>query len=169
MTERIRWADETVNGHLVTAGYVGTFAEAAFRLYGPEGAQERWLLATRLIAGTGFIPADTPDDLKAEAERWLEQFVSSLGAHFPEPGTDEIVRWQDVRDGDTVLLDDELVTAEKVNVVQKPWGDGSTFTAADIYHRLDNGVLVSSERHGDRYTAVRRPARERAARTEREP
>src|SRR5580704_17990200 len=81
---RIRWTDETVNGHLVTAGYAGTFAEAAFRLYGPEGAQERWLLATRLIAGTGFIPADTPDELKAEAERWLTRFVSSLGAVFPD-------------------------------------------------------------------------------------
>lgn len=74
--------------------------------------------------------------------------------------TDSIVRWQDVHDGDLVILDDCLVVAERVDICQKPWGDGATFTAADIYHRLDNGHLVSSERHGDRLTAVRRPIAE---------
>ena len=69
-----------------------------------------------------------------------------------------IVRWQDIRAGDLVLLDDGLVVAEHVNICQKPWGDGTTFTVVDISHRLDNGVLVSSERHGDRLTAARRPA-----------
>lgn len=69
--------------------------------------------------------------------------------------TDQIVKWSEVCTGDTVLLDDVLVVAERVEVVQKPWGDGTTFTAADIYHRLDNGVLVSTEQHGDRLTAVR--------------
>ena len=72
--------------------------------------------------------------------------------------TDAIVKWSEVQAGDLVLLDDCLITAERVDSCQKPWGDGTTFTAADIFHRLDNGYLVSSERHGDRYTAVRRTA-----------
>lgn len=69
---------------------------------------------------------------------------------------DMIIRWADVRPGDLVLLEGSLITVERVNICQKPWGDGATFTAADISHRLDNGHLVTSERHGDRLTAVRR-------------
>lgn len=72
---------------------------------------------------------------------------------------DRIVLWREVRSGDLVLLDDELVTAESAEVIPKPWGDGTLFAAVDIGHRLDNGVLVTSERHGDRYTAVRCPSR----------
>ena len=72
--------------------------------------------------------------------------------------TDLIIRWQDVRAGDLVLLDDCLITVEKVEVYQSPWGDGTTFPQTNVYHRLAwNGHRVSSERHGDRFTAVRRP------------
>jgi hypothetical protein len=126
MTERIRWADEIVNGHPVTAGYVGTLTEAAFRLYGPEGADRQWLLATRLIAGTEFLPADKPDELKAEAERLLAALVSSLGAIFPtEPdestafqvseARDVLAHWDAMRhDDDGRIYDRERVLADQV-------------------------------------------------------
>jgi hypothetical protein len=68
-----------------------------------------------------------------------------------------IVRWQDVQVGDLVLMNDGLVVAEEVLVNQKPWGPDTTFTAVDIGYTLDNGAFVSSEHHGDRLTAVRRP------------
>jgi hypothetical protein len=74
----------------------------------------------------------------------------------PSAVVDMIVRWQDVQAGDLVVLDDCLIVAERVEVYQSPWGDGTTFPQVNIYQRLDNGHLVSSERHGDRYTAVRR-------------
>lgn len=42
---------------------------------------------TAEFPGLGRKNADSDDleALKAEAERWLEEFVSSLGAVFPEP------------------------------------------------------------------------------------
>jgi hypothetical protein len=71
---------------------------------------------------------------------------------------DMIVTWAEVCEGDLVVLNDELVIAERVSVYQDTWNrdTGETFTRADIFHRLDNGVQVASERHGDSYTAVRR-------------
>jgi hypothetical protein len=71
---------------------------------------------------------------------------------------DQIIPWGSVREGDLVLLDDALTVAEQVHAYQDIWNreTGETFTRVDISHRLDNGVLVSSERHGDCYTAVRR-------------
>lgn len=71
---------------------------------------------------------------------------------------DQIVRWSDVRPGDLVLYDDCLIVAEQVNIVPKPWGDGTDFIAVDITWHDDEGHQFCSERHGDRLTAVRRPA-----------
>jgi hypothetical protein len=138
-----------------STGYVGTLEPLVFQIWRPSISSE-WTLTARLPGcGDKAVYGGGPDELKAEAERWLEEFVASLGASF---GPDLIVRWQDVRTGDLVLLDDCLITAERVEVYQSPWGDGTTFPAAHIGHRLDNGVLVDNERHGDRYTAVRREA-----------
>ena len=72
--------------------------------------------------------------------------------------TDLIITWDQVRERDLVILDDHLVRVTKVSVCQKPWGEGATFTAVDVSHQLANGQLVTSERHGDRFTAVRRYA-----------
>lgn len=156
-TACIRWEDTaSVIDAIASRGFVGKLERRSFIIYKPEfdGGQYRLLCLIGDRDGES-LHADDPDELKATAERWLEEFISSLGASFGGP--DAIERWQDVRDGDLVLLDDELVTAECVSICQKPWGDGTTFTAADISHRLENGVLVTSERHGDRFTAVRRP------------
>ena len=82
MTEtRIRWSDDPAcpgdfNGH------VGTVTRLAFRIIGPGSVNERWLLSIRLPVPSEFVYADGPDKLKAEAERWLERFVASLGASF---------------------------------------------------------------------------------------
>lgn len=94
----------------------------------------------------------------AEPDGALTKALSGIAAAcVPMASQESIIRWQDVRAGDLVLLGDCLVTAERVEVVQKPWGDGM-FAAADISWRLENGFLVTSERHGDRLTAVRRAA-----------
>ena len=84
MTEtRIRW-DETRTGTL--GGYVGTMTAPAFRIRWIVSDEHGWTLTTYLplmIHGKRDR-ADDPDELKAEAERWLEEFVVSLGAVFPD-------------------------------------------------------------------------------------
>ena len=156
-TGRIRWND---TNPIVKAGLFGPFSFTILKI----GTEPGWRLTAELPGlGRKNADSDNPDDLKAEAERWLEEFITSLGASF---GSDRIVRWSEVRTGDLVLLDDSLITAERVEVIQKPWGDGTTFPAVDIRHRLENGVLVTSERHGDRYTAVRRESGERTGNKE---
>lgn len=85
MTEtaaRIRWTDESPQEFVTLAGRVGTRDEPAFRIFGPDGYNSRWLLSIRLAASSEFTYGADPDDLKLEAERWLEEFVSSLGAIF---------------------------------------------------------------------------------------
>ena len=174
MTDRIRWEP---NEHGGFTGYVGTMTTTAlFQILRPAAKAgddradtrwDEWALCTTFPGAAeqvryggrirlGGQGGNAPDRLKAEAEHWLEEFVTSLGASFGSP--DAIVRWRDVRAGDLVLLDDELTPVESVDICQKPWGDETTFTAVDVGYRLDNGVFVTSERHGDRYTAVRREA-----------
>lgn len=85
--KRIRWDDQAPrNGDVYIVahiGYAGTIQEPAFMIYTPDEMHASWLLSARLVPGSQFFYADTPEDLKAEAERWLERFVSSLGAVFP--------------------------------------------------------------------------------------
>ena len=78
MTDRIRWERDG------TEGYVGTVASRVFALWPPEEDDGEWLLTTALTGMEGERRYGAPDELKAEAERWLERFVSSLGAVFPE-------------------------------------------------------------------------------------
>lgn len=83
MTSRIRWQDDPETGE--ATGCAGTLDPAAFRIWeASEGGE--WLLTSILPGHQGARTyGATPDELKAEAERWLERFVSSLGAVFPEP------------------------------------------------------------------------------------
>ena len=88
-TKRIRWHDEDGSRDFAAlTGYIGTVDVPQFKIYEPDdrggehGAE--WLLTSRLPGQDSARYADDPDKLKAEAERWLERFVQSLGAIFPE-------------------------------------------------------------------------------------
>lgn len=77
MTERIRW------DHDGTEGYVGTIDARVFTIWPPEEETGgEWLLTALLPDHHGYRFYGTQDELKAEAERWLERFISSLGAIF---------------------------------------------------------------------------------------
>ncbi|SRR6266705_3184988 len=89
MTERIRWEDEDGSREFaVMTGHIGTIDIPLFKIYEPDerggGHAEDWLLTCSLPAQDRTRYGDDPDELKAEAERWLEEFISPLGAIFPE-------------------------------------------------------------------------------------
>ena len=82
MSNRIRWEPTEYGGF---AGYVGTLVPWAFQIYVPSVRDDRgWILQAQLPGALGkyVTSPDDPDELKAEAERWLEEFISSLGASF---------------------------------------------------------------------------------------
>ena len=98
MTEtRIRWEPANpINLEPVDrsgwAGYVGTLKPCAFEVWQSGSDFDdvtlgEWVLSIRLPGpfGERLPHGHDPDTLKAEAESWLEEFVSSLGAIFPEP------------------------------------------------------------------------------------
>lgn len=81
---RIRWQKEDDG---MTAGRIGTLGEPLFWISPPEGPGKAHILTSSLpgwdkdIYPNGFV-----GDVKATAERWLAEFVASLGAVFkPEP------------------------------------------------------------------------------------
>lgn len=90
---RIHWEDEEVTGN--TIGRVGTIGSCVFVIYpaGPTPANVGaggWRIISGLPGQSAWgLYRDDPEALKAEAERWLEKFVSSLGAVFPEWFGDE--------------------------------------------------------------------------------
>lgn len=78
---RIRW-EPTAGG--VVYGYAGTRGTAVFKIWQPsDGTTQPWALKSDWVAG--YFTGTHPDDLKAEAERWLADYVSSLGASFEDP------------------------------------------------------------------------------------
>jgi hypothetical protein len=127
MSERIRWHDET-DGMAAYTGYVGTLDSLMFHIWRPDGHHDEWVLTTRLSGdGDKAVYADGPDKLKAEAERWLERFISSLGAVFPdEPdesaafqlseARDVLARWDAEQDGEPVISR-EKVLADQVRAL----------------------------------------------------
>ena len=82
-TARIRWEDAPAGQAM---GYVGMLSPCVFRSWEPEDGGSEWLLTAAALPGEAGkrLHGPTPDALKAEAERWLERFVSSLGAVFPD-------------------------------------------------------------------------------------
>ena len=94
MTEtRIRW--EYADGGM--DGYVGTLVPPAFRICDAAPASATWVLMAEFPGDA--ILGDDMEELKAEAERWLERFVSSLGAVFPDDEdefSDEDDEWLEV-------------------------------------------------------------------------
>ena len=84
---RIRWTDEPETGD--AEGSVGTLEPVMFYIdIVNEADTDLWVLTTKL-PGMEREPyrlyRSDRDILKAAAERWLEEFTSSLGAVFPEP------------------------------------------------------------------------------------
>ena len=77
MTRRIRWHEEDYESLI---GYIGNFEPWAYQIW-KSGAD--WSLMSQLPGDIGRAKRGSLDDLKAEAERWLSGFVSSLGAAFP--------------------------------------------------------------------------------------
>lgn len=92
---RIRW--EPVDGTIASwFGFVGSVQPPPFQVLHPvseadDGHLNEWALCVTFIGGEVARYASTRDpekavaELKAEAEHWLEEFVSSLGAIFPAP------------------------------------------------------------------------------------
>jgi hypothetical protein len=92
VSDRIRWTDNGMGGF---DGHVGTSKRLAFELWqapaGP-GNPGDWVITSELPLPDASRPGYTyafsgkdPDELRARAERRLEEFISSLGAVFPEP------------------------------------------------------------------------------------
>lgn len=80
-TDRIRW-ELSLNGNF--DGYVGSMVAPMFEVHlavRPAGAIAPWALRSDLLKG--YSTGTDPDGLKAEAERWLEEYVTSLDAVFP--------------------------------------------------------------------------------------
>ena len=88
-TGRIRWKQGDDRTFAVSHGYVGTIETQQFILYEPDkhaggSRAAEWLLTSRLAGEDRMRYGGDPDDLKATAERWLSEFISSLGASFPD-------------------------------------------------------------------------------------
>jgi hypothetical protein len=81
MTEtRIRW-ERTGYGWRSSVGLVDNWP---FQIWNTTNAPTAWRLKSNLPGPSKPAFRDDPDELMAEAERLLEEFVSSLGAVFPE-------------------------------------------------------------------------------------
>jgi hypothetical protein len=79
---RIRWEGEADR----LRGYIGETDPLRLTITGPVGDCDWWQLQAWIpgVAGSTTATSGGPDDLKAEAERWLEEFTVSLGAVFPD-------------------------------------------------------------------------------------
>ncbi len=84
-TGRIRWEGRPEISSAAYLGYVGTLDPDLFRIYAPDDRDDDWILASMLPGQSSLRHySDNPDAPKAEAEKWLAEFTSSLGAIFPE-------------------------------------------------------------------------------------
>lgn len=85
MSNRIRWEPAPSYSLAAFVGRTGSNDADVFKIFTPDMGEPDWILNSALpgwdnCRGHG----NDPDALKAEAERWLEEFVSSLGAVFED-------------------------------------------------------------------------------------
>ena len=80
-TTRIRWTED--NGVVAWSGTIGVIPSHQFVIIRPERGSDEYALGC-LLPGMDGHAYGNPDELKAEAERWLEEYVASLGAVFPD-------------------------------------------------------------------------------------
>ena len=98
---RIRW--ERRGSLKDWTGYIG--GEMLFHIFTAGRDRATWAMVNSLPGMSDQIArgivADDPnaDKLKAEAERWLEEFVVSLGAIFPDALREVIKMERDAQDG----------------------------------------------------------------------
>jgi hypothetical protein len=83
VNERIRWTEQSDGGWL---GHAGTIERSLFMIIPPFLG--RWELYSTLPGWDRALLRGDVDEIKDHAERWLEEFVSSLGAVWPEPIAD---------------------------------------------------------------------------------
>lgn len=94
MTEtpaRIRWEAGAEAGLSAWLGLVGQPPLFAYAINRPPAGEAQHTLVSQLPRPEGQYLDGDPEDLKAEAEGWLQEYVSRLGAAFPEPGTAQVV------------------------------------------------------------------------------
>lgn len=109
-TSRIRWHDEQPGTSLACKGYVGTHGGAVFKIYRPDDKCRNWMGAFQLaISDDRYFHGGTLADAKEQAERWLERFVSYLGAPFPETPD---ARWSALKDYLTRQIERDIAAAE---------------------------------------------------------
>jgi hypothetical protein len=82
MTDRINWQHEDDG---TTTGHTGTNTADLFQIWPPEDDETDHMLVHSL-PGSPHGPAcdSDPDKLKGTAEEWLKEFITSLGAVFPD-------------------------------------------------------------------------------------
>ena len=96
-TARIRWEPTKYGGW---TGHVGSLESWAFQIFKTGLGYVGWSLTAQLPGSLGEgCQSDDPDELKAKAERWLEEFVVSLGAIFPDALREVIKMERDAQDG----------------------------------------------------------------------
>ena len=97
-TARIRWEPTKYGGW---TGGTGTLDGWLFQVWKAPAPVGPWRLESGLPGNFWRIEdGDDPDELKAEAERWLAGFVASLGAVFLED--DDSAEWDDMEDEEAV-------------------------------------------------------------------
>lgn len=90
-TGRIRWEEvDPGKSSIAWRGFAGTLSRPVFEIGRPvhllTGGLGQWMLSFSIHDQvTDRHYGDDPEALKATAERWLEEFVSSLGAVFRGP------------------------------------------------------------------------------------
>jgi hypothetical protein len=89
---RIRWHEETDPPGFT--GHVGTVGEFLFRVYAPTESGGEHMLLAYMPGYSARASYGTEAEVKAEAERWLTEFASSLGAIFP-PAREYSRDWDD--------------------------------------------------------------------------
>ena len=84
MTERIRWEPTEYSGFVGYCTDDPSIADWMFQVW--KTGTGKWQLDSTLPGqfGRHVYDDNDPGPLKAEAERWLAEFVTGLGAIFPE-------------------------------------------------------------------------------------
>jgi hypothetical protein len=81
VTGRIRWTEDPVLH--VWSGHVGTLAAQLFSVAVPLSETQGYLLMSRLPGMDFSCSRAGLEAAQDEAERWLGEFISALGAAFP--------------------------------------------------------------------------------------